>query len=65
MTNIAFEDSRLRHLLHLLINCHTALYGYSELGELDKAIAMTHECQGELTEIRQELLKLKADEHES
>jgi hypothetical protein len=62
-TNIAFEDSNLRQLLHVLTNCEQALYGYSELGELDKAIAMTYECQGELTVIREELQRMKADDH--
>jgi hypothetical protein len=62
MTDIHFEDSNIRRLLHVLTNCHQALWGYCELGELDKAVAMTHECQGELTEIRLELQRLKADD---
>jgi hypothetical protein len=65
MANIAFEDSNLRHLLHLLTNCHQALWGYSELGEIDKAIVMTYECQGELTRIRGELQRMKDAKHES
>lgn len=61
-TNITFEDSHLRQLLHILTNCHQALWGYSELGELDKAIAMTYECQGELTAIREELQRMKNED---
>lgn len=59
MTNIHFEDSKLRHLLHSVTNCQQALYGYCELGELQKALAIVHECIAELNLIKAELVTLR------
>lgn len=63
MTNIAFEDSRLRHLLHAVTNCIQALYGYCELGEYKKAVAIAHECAGDLATIRAELEAMQSDDN--
>ena len=72
MTDILFEDSKLRHLLHQVTNCHQALYGYCELGETIRALAIVAECIADLKLIEAELHLRKSaaekqmdDEHES
>lgn len=62
MTDIHFEDSKLRQLLHQVTNCQQALYGYCELGETDRALSIVAECIAELKLIEAELHKVKADE---
>lgn len=65
MTDIVWEDSRARHLLHQIINCVQALGGYAELGEFDKAIAISFECVSNIKQLRTELEKMRDDIHET
>lgn len=66
MTDIVFEDSKLRQLLHQVTNCEQALYGYCELGEYQRALAINSECIATMKLIESELhLLLLPDENDS